>query len=582
MTINLRELARKPRQVQRLPALLMVLARHGFGHLIQAMNLQGYLPSKLRVGLSLGESSEARGVSTAQRLRLVLEGWGPTAVKLGQMLSTRPDIIPPAYQAELRKLTDSVPPFPSPTARKIIEQEIGRPIFDVFASFEDQPIAAGSIAQAHSAVLKTGEKVVVKVKRPNIQAVALADLDLLETLAVPLLEWIEDLKPLRPAMLLQKFRRSLLRELDFVAEASVTTKIRADLAGFAYVQIPVVFWNLTTPSILTMQHLSGTGLSDVQAVAALPVDHRLLARHLVECFLTQFFKTGLFHADPHGGNILITPHGRIALLDFGMSGRLDSELRGSLATTFIALARGDLDMITEIYTDIGVIAEETDLSSLKADMAEMLDKYYGIPIKRVDMTRCFADAMSVFRRHNVYLPRDFVLLAKSFSTMLMMARQLDPEFDLAGVARPFARSLLAHKFSPARLGHDALATAWSLTQTLRRFPRDMRTFMRKLVTGRLQFQLQHHVKAFEGFTRELDRATNRLAFSIIVGAVVIGSALVLHARVRPHVEDVLPGGFGRFFADNMPDTSVLGLGGFLFAGVLGLLLAWAIWRHGRL
>lgn len=579
MTINLRELARTPRQMQRLPALLVTLVRHGFGHLIQVLNLQAYLPSSLRFGLGHGDGAK---VSTARRLRLVLEEWGPTAIKFGQMLSTRPDIMPPAYLEELCKLTDSVPPFPSKAAREIIEKELGRPIAELFRVFEDTPIAAGSIAQVHCAVMKTGDAVVVKVKRPHIASIMMADLDLLETLAVPLLEWIEDLKPLRPAMLLLEFRRSVLRELDFVTEASVTDKVRRDLAELERVQIPTVYWHLTTSSVLTLQRLSGTSLSDTQALAALPVDRKQLARNLAECFLTQFFKTGLFHADPHGGNIFVTQDGSIALLDFGMCGRLDRELRSSLATTMIALARGDLDLIAEVYMDIGVIAEETDVSVLKADMYEMLDKYYGIPLQRVDMNRCITDVVDNFRRHKVSLPRDFVMLGKSFATMLMMARELDPDFDLAGTAKPFAKSLLAHKFSPSQLGHDALAGAWSLTQTLRRFPRDARTFIRKLVTGRLQFQLQHHVQAFEGFTRELDRATNRLAFSILVGAVVIGSALVLHARVRPYVEDILPGGLGAFFARNMPDTSVLGLCGFLFAGVLGLLLAWAIWRHGRL
>jgi len=323
-------------------------------------------------------------------------------------------------------------------------------------------------------------------------------------------------------------------------------------------------------------------LNAPDALDALNVDRKEIARNMAKVFLTQFFKTGLFHADPHAGNILIMEDGRIALLDFGMAGRLDRELRRSLATTFIALARSDLEMIAEVYVDIGVIAEETDLSELKSDMSEILDRYYGIPIKRVDVNRCLADIMAIFRRHEVYLPRSFVMLGKSFGTMMMMARELDPGFDLAAVAKPFARSLIMDKLSPARMGHDALAGAWSVTQMLRRLPRDARTFMRKLLSGKLQLQLQHHVKAFEGFTRELDRATNRLAFSIIVSAVVIGSALVLHAGIRPHVEDVFPGSLGQFFAENMPDTSVLGLAGFLFAGILGLLLAWAIWRHGRL
>ena len=578
MTINLRELVRKPRQAQRLLPLLSVLMRHGFGHLVQKLNLQRYLPAKLRIGLT----AKAEVIPAPRRLRMVLEEWGPTAVKLGQVLSTRPDLIPESYLTELRKLTDRVPPFDTATAQRIIEEELGRPISELFREFEVEAVAAGSIAQVHEAVLQTGEPVVVKVKRPNIESIMMADLDLLEALAVPLLEWLEDLKPLRPAMVLREFRRSVMRELDFVAEASVTQKIKDDLAEMDCVQIPSVYWDLTTSSVLTLERLSGVSLSDKDALAGMSVERTQIACNLAEVFLSQFFKTGLFHADPHAGNILVREDGRIMLLDFGMVGRLDRELRNNLGTTFIALARGDLDAIADVYMEIGVLADDTDLSALKSDMFEMLDRYYGVPIRCVDMNRCFADAMAVAQRHDVFLPRDFVMLGKSFGTMVMMARELDPEFDLAAVAKPFARSLLAQKLSPVRLGQDAAAGLWSLAQTLRRLPRDMRIFTRKLVAGRLQFQLQHHVKAFEGFAQELDRATNRLAFSVIVGAIVIGSALILHAKVPPHVEDILPAGLARLFVKYMPDTSLLGLGAFLFAGILGLLLAVAIWRRGRL
>lgn len=584
MTINLSEWARKRQQMHRLVPVLTVFARHGFGHLVQSMNLQHLLPSRVRVGLNLAveQRGGGRGIPMPERLRMVLEEWGPTAVKFGQMLSTRSDLLPEAYLEEMRKLTDDVPSFDAAVARRRIEEELGRPLTEIFREFGDRSMAAGSIGQVHTAVLPGGEAVVVKVKRPGIEETMMADLDLLETLVVPLLEWIEDLRPLQPAMLVREFRRSLRRELDFVAEASVTEKIRGELADTEGVRVPRVYWDLTTSSVLTLERLAGVSLSDEEGIARLGVDKTLIAARLAQAFLRQFFLSGLFHADPHPGNILVTADGCVSLLDFGMVGRLDRELRHGLATTFIALARGDLDTITEVYTDIGVLSDETDLSLLKSDMHEMLDKYYGIPLRCLDMNRCFGDVMTVARTHNVMLPRDFVLLGKSFVTMVSVARELDPEFDLAAVAKPFSGELLADKFSPKRIGRDAVAGLWSLAQTLRRMPRQMRTFSQKLVTGKLQFQLQHHMKALDGFARELDRATNRLAFSVIVSAIVIGSALILHARVPPHLDTVLWGRLSEFFAMNMPETSVLGLGGFIFAGMLGLLLAVAIWRSGRL
>jgi len=567
--------------MQRIAPLLGALVRHGFGHIVEVLNLQHLLPSRLRVGVGLGEGVAER-IPAQQRLRMLLEEWGPTAVKLGQMLSMRPDLLPEPYLVELRRLTDRVAPFDTAEARRIIERELGRPIEQVFSEFPDAPLAAGSISQVYNALLKTGEPVVVKVKRPNAERIMTADLDVIETLAVPLLEWIEDLRPLRPRMLIAEFRRNIARELDFVAEASAMQKIGRSLADLDTVRVPAVHWDLTTSDVLTVERLRGVSLSDRAALDALSLDRRLLARNLVEIYLHQFFKTGLFHADPHPGNLLVTEDGKIGLVDFGMVGRLDRDLRGLLGTTFVALTRGDVDAIAEAYLEIGVASEETDISSLKSDMQELLEKYYGIPLARLDMGRCFADVMRVARTHDIFLPRDFVMLGKASVTMIAVARDLDPGFDLAQVAQPFAASLAAERLSPARIGREALAGLSGMGATLRRLPREVRTFVRTLLSGKLQFQLVHKLKGFDEVERELDRATNRIAFSIIVGAVVIGSALLLHARIPPFLQDVLPGRFGVFVSRNMPDVSFLGFAGFVFAGVLGLLLAWAIWRHGRL
>ena len=502
MPINVGDILRKRQQVQRLPPLLMVLMKHGFGHLIHHLNLQSFLPSRFRLGVSVTEQAKVESIPMPRRLRMVLEEWGPTAVKLGQLLSTRPDLVPESYLLELRKLTDSVQPFDSEKAKEIIVQELGKPMEELFRHFDDTPIAAGSIGQAHRAILKTGERVVVKVKRPDIDRVMMVDLDLIEALAVPFLEWIEDLNPLQPAMLVNEFRRSILRELDFVAEAAVTQKIGDSLSDVETVYVPKVYWDMTRSKVLTVERLRGVSVYDDEGLARLEIGRDQLARNLADAFLTQIFKVGLFHADPHGGNLLVMKDGRIGLIDFGMTGRLDRELRGTLGTTFIALTRGDLEMITECYTDIGVLSFETDQSALRDDLASVLDKYYGIPVRCLDMNRCVADTMAVARRHKIQLPRDFVMVGKSFGTMVMIANQLDPDFNLAEVAKPFARSLLAYRFSPKRMGQDTLAGLWSVSQSLRRLPRDMRTFSRKLVAGRLRFQVQHDVKAFEGFARE--------------------------------------------------------------------------------
>jgi ubiquinone biosynthesis protein len=585
MAFRIKELTRTGKNVKRLAPMLVVLARHGFGHLVHRLGLLHYLPASLRAKARpklMGEPSMPEGLSMARSLREVLEEWGPTAVKFGQMLSTRPDLLPEPYLRELRKLTDDVPPFPGAEAHLMVETSLGKPMPELFRRFDDVPVAAGSIGQVHEAELPDGAKVVVKVKRPGIDDIIHTDLELMEMIAVPLLEMIEELRPLQPRAAVREFRRGILRELDFVTEASATEKIGADLDDFENLVIPDVHWSHTNSNILTLKRLTGTRLSDPDAIAALTVDRREAADTLAHAFFTQFFKTGLFHADPHAGNIFVTPTGKIGLLDFGLVGRLDAQLRATLAGSMIALQRGDIEAVTEVYVEIGVVGEDTDLDAFKTEIHELLDKYYGVPLSRLDLSRCFADAMETARRHDVILPRNLVLFAKSFNMMIMACMQVCPEFDVAASARPFARKLLLARFHPRRVSQEALAGLWQASTALQRLPRQMRTFSRKLLQGRLQFNIEHRVEAFDRFAHEIDRATNRVAFSIIVSAVVIGSALLLHARIRPHLDDILPGPVGHFVATYMPQTSVLGLAGFLFAGILGLLLAFAIWRHGRL
>ena len=573
MPFSLRQLARTRKQVRRLVPILRVLARHGFGHFVHRTGLQHLVP------LRYSRRQPGDELTAPRRVRIALQELGPTFIKFGQMLSTRGDLLPESYLVELRTLTEDVPPFDTAVARKIIEDQLHRPIAELFSEFGEAPVASGSIGQVYYARLRDGTPVAVKVKRPGVEKALMADLDLLE-FAAPLADRIEELKPLRLPMVVDEFRRSVMREVDFVTEASYTAKIKEELAGDPRVCVPAVYWELTTSDVLTLERIAGVSLTKKAELAALKMDRKRLARDLVEIFLHQFFKAGLFHADPHSGNILVTPDGRIGLVDFGMAGRLSEELRAHLATSFIALTKKDLDVIADIYTEIGVVSPDSDVERLKRDLQEALDRYYGIPTRCLDVRRCFSDALRIARDHHILLPRDFVLLGKSFVTMAMMARELDPDFDLASVAKPYALSLAADKLSPGRVTQNFLREAWYIGQGLRRLPRDLRTLSRKLLDGSLQVTL--HLREFDGMIRELDRATNRLAFSVVVTGIVVGSSILLHAKIHPYMSSLPRWLGGAFFAAYMPETSALGLGGFLFAGILGMLLAVAIWRSGRL
>ena len=577
--MSIRGLARTPRRIRRLAGIIQVLARHGFGHLVQTLDLQRHLPVPLRVltrGVR-GRAADVGELSPARRLVLVLEELGPTFVKLGQLLSTRPDLLPDEYIRELTRLQDQVAPFPSAAARRRIETALGSPLSDLFAEFSDEPLASGSIAQAHMARLKTGEEVVVKVKRPGIEREIHADLDLLR-LAAEAAERVEELQFFRPKMLVEEFARTLERELDFVTEASYTAKFGRMFAEWEDVRVPGVIWTHTTTSVLTLEKIKGVGIGRREELERMGIDFLKLGRTLADVFMHQYFAEGLFHADPHPGNLLIDEKGTIGILDFGMVGHIDEDMRGLLGTGLIALVRGELDIVVDVFAEMGALPEDVDHQALKSDLVEILDKYYGIPIGLIDLQKAFADVMRVARENRVIFPRDAVLLGKSFVMISALARQLDPDFDAASAARPHALKLLREKFSPLRVGRSLFDTAWHFSSLLRRLPRDMRAFSRKVLAGKLQIVFR--IPELEGLPVELDKATNRLVFGLIVSAVVVGSSLLIHGKIPPLFQD-LPL-VGEYLQRVVPDLSVLGTIGYVMAFMMGMVLAWSIWRSGKL
>lgn len=560
--MSLADIARTAKRVRRLTEIATVATRHGLGHLVHRLRLQEHLPFLRRVSEgAVADGARVDEETIAERVCLTMQELGPAFVKLGQLLGARPDIIPESFAAEFRKLHDHVKPFDSALAEQIIEQELGASAESALASFDPQPFGSGSIAQVHYAQLRDGTSVVIKVKRPGIDKVITADISLLMALARQAESYFPEY---RPVAIVEEFERSVRRELDLVTEASYTAKFHERFAGVPGVRAPRVFWRYTTTNVLTLERLRGSNIGDTEELDRRGIDRRALAQKVGNAFMEQFFRMGLFHADPHPGNLLVGDDGELGLIDFGMVGHLTPDLMSQLATTLIALVRGDLDLIVEIYADIGVFSERTDLRQVKRDMQEMLDIYYGLPLKRIETKKVFADVTRVARDNGIFLPRDFVLLAKSFITITNIARTLDPDFDVTGVVEPHAKRLLLERFSPPRLTKAAGSGLWRLVHFLRWAPREFRDLLRKVQTGSLQFQFKH--QGLEDFMYEMDRASNRIAVSIILAAVIIGSSLVIHAGKAPLWGEV----------------PAIGAVGYLFAGALGLVLVIAILRSKRL
>ncbi len=553
--------SRTYRSLPRFIQILTVLSRHGFGHLVDSINLGQYIPylSRIRLLARVPESSETLG----QRLVAVMEELGPTAIKIGQMLSGRPDLIPDALVRELKKLQDQVPPFDSDQARETIEQELGKPVSELFSSFGHDPLASGSIGQAHEATLLDGTDVIVKVRRPGIERLVIKDIDILHNLAQLAERYVEELRAIHPVMIVEEFSRSLRKELDFVTEATYTYQFKAQLDDLEGVTTPAVFWELTTSRVLVIEKLPGENIGNLERLTRLGVDRQMLASTLASAFMRQYFESGLFHADPHPGNLLVDDQGVIGLIDFGMVGHLTPTLKGQLASVVLALIRGDLELIVQIYTDIGAFAQASDLEDVKSDLLELLDKYFGVPLDKVNAGNVFTDLTRIARQNDVVLPRDFVMLGKSIVTVATLCRDLDPQFSLAQAARPHLWPILREKFSPLKLINQAALQIWNLNSLLQRLPGDAKLLLQQARRG--EFRIIQRYEGLEPLSRSIERGASRLAIAMLAAGLGVGSTLLLLGSAL----------------DRLDLRLLLAVAGFLTATMLGFWLMIDVIRTSR-
>ncbi len=448
------------------------LARHGLGVLIGASGMERWIP--FHRGL-LRQIRRDKPYSTAEHVRLALEELGPAFIKLGQLLSTRPDLLPPAYLTELARLQDSIAPVPTQVIEHLVEQELGAPPDSIFASFDLVPLASASIGQAHAATLLDGTEVVVKVRRPGAVEQIEVDLEILQNLAAQASRRWEEAADYDLTGLADEFARTLRAELDYLAEGRNAERFADNFAGNDGIHIPQVFWETTTSRILTLERIRGLKVSDLPALDAGGIDRPALAARAAEVAAQMIFDDGFFHADPHPGNLFIEPDGRIGLIDFGMVGVVDSELREQLGILLLALTRKDPHRIAAALARFAVARVPVNLTALTADMVPIVDLYQGRPLTEVPVGRLIREVLAVMRRRHLQLPREFSLLLKMVVMTEGMGVQLDPNFHLGEVLGPYAQRLVANRFSPAAVaqhlaeaGFDALELATRLPEQLRR------------------------------------------------------------------------------------------------------------------
>ena len=548
------------RDLQRVRQILNTLIKYGFGYVVDRLNLQGYIPLGKR--LLRTARQEIIPKDAGEQFRLALEELGPTFIKFGQILSLRRDILSEDFVKELQKLQDHVPPFPFESTQKEIISQFGKPIERLYAYFDEKPLAAASIGQVHRAKLFDGRDVVVKIQRPEIREIIETDLNILMNLARLLNKYIPEARLYDPVGMVEEFGQSIRRELDYRIEGRSADKFRDLFKGSKTVYVPEVIWELSGRHILTIEFATGRKVDEIDGDIKYK---RNLAKNFTESYLTQIFEHGFFHADPHPGNIFILDNGRICFHDFGIMGHLDVELTDNLSNLFLAILDKDVGKIMDIYLDVGLLTGDFDPKAFKRDLRYFLESFYDIPIKEFSFAEFMEGLVSIGRRYQVKLPTELLLFGKTFMTVESIVRTLDPEFNLVENIRPYTQVLIRKKlFEPSRIYNDLTKVGMEINSIIRNLPRDLRNLIKHLKEGRIEIEVRH--ERLEDLEQHIDKASNRLSFSLIIAAIIVGSSIIMQTQIGP-----LFLGF-----------PVIGVIGYLVAGFLGMWLVWAILRSGRL
>lgn len=477
-----------------------------------------------------------RKISSGAGFCLALQELGPTFIKLGQILSTRPDLLPPEFIKELEKLQDQTPPFESTAAIEIVERELKKPLGELFRNFESVPVAAASLSQVHRAKMHDGRIVAVKIQRPGIRKTIEIDLDILQDLAGFVENRIHNGWNFRPQMMVEEFRKAIRKELDFVQEANHLKKFKSNFRDIKYIRVPEVYWELTTPTVLTMEFIEGIKINEVnQAQYEGKYDPKLVAIRSTEAMLKQVFEDGFFHADPHPANLFVQPPANIVMLDVGMVGYLDKRTK-ILGTRIIkALVNNDVDIVISCFEDLRIIVRDFDRDLLRQDMSDLFAGYMDIPLKDVEINRVAQEIMAIISRHNLTLPSNLVLMIKALSMIESTGKDLYPELDMMTIARRFVRKISKTRFSPENLIEKTDSVFHEGAELIEQLPGNLNVIINKIREGKLRFVVES--EDYQKIARSIDRSGTCISLSIIISVLIITSSVLIYL---PHSTSGIP------------------------------------------
>jgi len=543
--------------------ILSIFFRYGFGDLIELLKIDQYIEIGLQF-VSKSRSEPLEKFSRAQKVRMALEELGPTYIKLGQILSTRPDLIPVDFIQELSKLQDNVPSVPFSNIRQIIEKQLDDDIGNLFDFMDETPLATASIGQVHRAGLKNGDLVAVKVQRPGIHKTIEVDLEIMLHLATLAENNIEEIAFYRPVKIVEEFARTLEKEIDYTTEASNLERVALNFLDDTTIYIPKVYKEFTTSKVLTMEFIDGIKVSEIDSLDNNGIDRNEVTFRGANICLKQIFNDGFFHADPHPGNIFVLPNNVVCLLDFGMVGSVDRQTRENFVELVDSVVHGQEYRATQVLLKLTIWDDEPILRDLERDVSDFLGQHLYKPLKDIQIGLLLQHLLELTSHHRLRLPPDIFLMLKALGTLEGVAVMLDPEFDVISHAEPFIRKVKLDRFHPKRLTGDIFQTATDLLNVLQQLPRDLRAISKFIRQRQIPITIEH--KGFDAMLSTHDQVSNRISFSIIIAALIIGSALIVISKTPPFFYGI----------------SLIGIIGFLAAAIMGIWLLVAILKKGRL
>ncbi|PKM79198.1 MAG: ABC transporter [Firmicutes bacterium HGW-Firmicutes-13] len=533
------------------------LAKHGFGFLIRQLGLTEFLKHKI-----LKSKEEEKELSTGKRIRLVVEDLGTTFIKIGQILSTRADLLPHDWTAELSKLQDQVHPFSFPEVRKQVENELGQTLEELFEFIDAEPLAAASIGQVHRAGLKGGKEIVIKVQRPDIEETIKTDLEILFDLARLLekhTDWAKSYE-LREAVM--EFEKILMDELNYLIEGQNIDVFRRNFSQDPKVYIPEVYWDYTTKKVLTMEYIKGVKLNETKRLTEMGLDVGEIAFNLSNSIFKQIVIDGIFHGDPHPGNIMVYPDGRIVLLDFGIIGVIDDDMKEKFGTLLIAQVSRNTEALMRAFLSLGIAPPAVNRRELRQDMERLQHKYYDLPLSKIKLGETMKEFMSLAFQYDIRMPGEFTLLAKTLVVLEGLVSRLAPHISLMEIAEPFGRELIKRRISYAYLKKWVTKNVQEYGEIFASLPRQVTDLLHILERGQFKAVLEH--KQLEKFMSEMNHMINRLSFSILLSSLILALALIIQRT-------------GQSILWKLPLAEI----GFIAAGIMGFWLLISIIRSGR-